>query len=83
MKTLLKNMEAAFVVALGLAGSTSYLLGADERASAVEASARIATESKMAVVEVTGKRMSELEKQQSLREERGMTAMGEQGRTRG
>jgi hypothetical protein len=83
MKALLKHMEAAFIVTLGLACSASYMLDTGKRDAAAEASARIATESKMAVVEITGKRMSALEKQQSLREERGMAAMDEQDRTRG
>ena len=80
---VLKNFEAVFVVALGVAAGASYLAQSSDAAAnpaAVFATAttmntttsmtNIATPSKMAVVIVTGKRMSATEKQRSLEDER-------------
>lgn len=64
-----KHMEAVFVVALAAAGSASYVVDAIPEAQARPAviqDSSIATETKMAVVVVKGKRMSDAEKQQTL-----------------
>jgi hypothetical protein len=68
---IVKHMEAAFVVALGLAGSATYLIDALPEAQAhPQTAATIATPANMAVVTVSAKRMSAAEKQQSLEAER-------------
>lgn len=74
-----KHMEAVFVVALAAAGSLSYFADgvtpAQARPVAIQDSS-IATETKMAVVVVKGKRPSAAEKQQMLladRREAGST----------
>ena len=87
MNHLIKNMEAAFVIALGLACSAAYVLDPAERSertasSAVPVAVSVGNNGNIAVVVVKAKRMTELEKQQSLREERAMTALGEQARKR-
>lgn len=64
-----KHMEAVFVVALATAGSVGYfadgLPPAQARPAAIQDSS-IATETRMAVVVVKGKRPSAAEKQQML-----------------
>ena len=63
---LVKHMEAVFVVALAAAGSASYFTDALPPAHASRAviqDSSIATETKMAVVVVKGKRLSPAEKQ--------------------
>jgi hypothetical protein len=71
---VLKNLEAVFVVALGMAVSASYVAPAlgESAATAQAQSASIATPGKMAVVTVSAKRMSAAEKQRSLEDERRM-----------
>ena len=64
-----KHMEAVFIVALAAAGSASYFVDAVPQAQARPAviqDSSIATETRMAVVVVKGKRMSEAEKRQTL-----------------
>ena len=64
-----KHMEAVFVVALAAAGSASYFVDTLPQAQARPAliqDSSIATNTKMAVVIVKGKRMSEAEKRQTL-----------------
>ena len=76
---VLKNFEAVFVVALGVAASASFLTQAPEQTGAAATPAMntsIATPSKMAVVTVTGKRMSAVEKQRSLEDERRLARQG-------
>ena len=84
---VLKNFEAVFVMALGVAAGASYFVqsadAAANPAAAVAAATamstmmsttmsttNIATPSTMAVVTVAGKRMSAIEKQRSLEDER-------------
>jgi hypothetical protein len=69
---VLKNFEAVFVVALGVALSATNLVGAREAVvpAAQTISNSVATPSKMAVVAVPAKRMSAIEKQRSLEDER-------------
>jgi hypothetical protein len=70
---VLKNFEAVFVVALGVAACASYVMQSPREALAATpqpVSAGIATPSKMAVVTVSAKRMSAAEKQRSLEDER-------------
>ena len=71
--SLIKNMEAVFVVTLALACSATYMLDAQAQAPAVDAS--VATPSQVAVVTVSAKRMSAAEKQQSLQEERQLAGL--------
>jgi len=73
-----KHMEAVFVVALAAAGSFSYFAGGVQPAQAkvsgqpaVIQDSSIATETRMAVVVVKGKRPSAAEKQQMLLADRG------------
>jgi hypothetical protein len=76
---VLKHFEAVFVVALGVAAAASLLSQAPEQVSAASPqaqSASVATPSKMAVVTVTGKRMSAVEKQRSLEDERRLVRQG-------
>ncbi len=79
---VLKNFEAVFVVAVGVATCTSYFVqsaeaGANPAASAPASSAMsVATPSRMAVVTVVGKRMNALEKQRSLEDERRLAKSG-------
>jgi hypothetical protein len=82
---VLKNFEAVFVVALGVAASASYVLQAPNEAVAATpqpVSASIATPSKMAVVTVSAKRMSAAEKQRSLEDERRLARQGAPARNR-
>jgi hypothetical protein len=70
---LIKNMEAAFLFSLTVAGVASVAVDAIAPAQArvpVVAANSIATPSSMAVVKVSAKRMSAVEKQQSLALER-------------
>jgi hypothetical protein len=68
---VLKNFEAVFVVALGVAASASYFVqSADATETAAAQTLSVATPSRMAVVTVAGKRMSAIEKQRSLEDER-------------
>jgi hypothetical protein len=82
---VLKNFEAVFVVALGVAASASYLMQAPREAVAAAPqvlSASIATPTKMAVVTVSAKRMSAVEKQRSLEDERRLARQGGAGGNR-
>ena len=73
---IIRNMEAAFLFSLSVAGSASVALEAIPPAQAhvaVPAAAQavsIATPTSMAVVKVSAKRMTAAEKQQSLALER-------------
>lgn len=75
---VLRNFEAAFVVALGLAVCASYVMPSpDESPAAPRAlAAHIATPSKMAVVIVPAKRMNAIEKERSLEDERRLAKQG-------
>ena len=70
--SLIKNMEAVFVVTLGLACSATYML--DAQAQSPAASASVATPTQVAVVTVSAKRMSAAEKLQSLQEEQRLAS---------
>jgi hypothetical protein len=67
----LKHMEAAFVIALSVAGIGSYLAATaqDANASPVPGKQVVQVAPQMAVVTVVGKRLSAAEKAQSLRAE--------------
>lgn len=70
---IIKHMEAAFLVSLSIAGAATVAIDMIPPAQArvpVQVENSIATPSKMAVVKVTAKRMTEAEKQQSLALER-------------
>lgn len=73
---IIKNMEAAFLFSLSVAGVASVAIDAVPPAQAhvavqsAQAANSIATPSSMAVVKVSAKRMSAAEKQQSLALER-------------
>ena len=74
---ILKNFEAVFVAALGMAASASFLAQSpNELIAAAPQAANIATESRMAVVKVPARRMSVLEKQRSLEDERRLAKQG-------
>jgi hypothetical protein len=75
---LLRNFEAVFIVALGMAVSANYVVGASREAAPTpqEISANIATPTKMAVVKVTAKRMTAAEKERSLEDERRLARQG-------
>lgn len=76
---VLKNFEAVFVVALCVAvcaGSLAPSSGQMSAAASPAHGANVATPTKMAVVTVTGKRMSVLEKQRSLEDERRLAKQG-------
>lgn len=82
---VLKNFEAVFVVALGAAVAASSLLPASDPPAAPSSqtiSASVATPSRMAVVTVAGKRMSAVEKQRSLEDERRLVKQGNAARNR-
>jgi hypothetical protein len=82
---VLKNFEAVFVVALGVAASASLLSRAPEQISTASQqaySASVATPSKMAVVVVSAKRMSAIEKRRSLEDERRLVRQGSGAGTR-
>ena len=69
---IIRNMEAAFLFSLSVAGVASVALDAIPPAQAtvpVSAEQSIATPSTMAVVHVSAKRLSAFEKQQSLQQE--------------
>ena len=67
----LKHMEAAFVIALSVAGIGSYLAATaqDANASPAPGTQVVQVAPQMAVVTVVGKRLSAAEKAQSLRAE--------------
>jgi hypothetical protein len=70
---ILRNMEAAFLVSLCVAGAASIAIDAIPPAQAhvpVAVAKSVATPSDMAVVRVSAKRMTAAEKQQSLALER-------------
>jgi hypothetical protein len=70
---IIKNMEAAFLFSLSVAGVASVALDAIPPAQAtvpVRAENSVATPTTMAVVTISAKRMSAAEKQQSLALER-------------
>lgn len=70
----LKHMEAAFVIALSLAGIGSYLAATSQPAYANPVQ-RAAAGPQMAVVTVVAKRLTPAEKARSLREEAAATAL--------
>ena len=74
--SLIKNMEAVFVVTLGLACSATYMLDAlpDAQAQSPIVNASVGTPTHMAVVTVGAKRMSAAQKLQSLQEERQLAS---------
>jgi hypothetical protein len=70
---IVRNMEAAFLFSLSVAGVASVAIDAVPPAQAhvsTQAANSIATPSSMAAVKVSAKRMSAAEKQQSLALER-------------
>jgi uncharacterized membrane-anchored protein len=76
---VLKNFEAVFVVALGVVACAGYLMQTSSEAVAATPpalSTSIATPSKMAIVTVSAKRMSAVEKQRSLEDERRLARQG-------
>ena len=74
---VLKNFEAVFVVALCMAASASYFVQSPDAANTAAAPMiSVATPSQMAVVKVAGKRMSAIEKQRSLEDERRLAKSG-------
>jgi hypothetical protein len=80
---ILKNFEAVFVVAVGVAAGASYFAQSADAsaektnsATATMNAMSVATPSKMAVVTVVGKRMSAIEKQRSLEDERRLARSG-------
>ena len=86
---VLKNFEAVFVVAVGVATCASYFAeSADVAANSAPAfvntahAMSVATPSRMAVVTVVGKRMNALEKLRSLEDERRLAKSGAVNGTR-
>jgi len=84
---VLKNFEAVFVAAVGVAACTAHFAQyADASANAAAATATntmsaanqrsVATPSRMAIVAVAGKRMSAIEKQRALEDERRLAKSG-------
>lgn len=74
---VLKNFEAVFVAAVAVAVGAGYFAPSSDAGNAAAAQfANVATPSQMAVVKVTGKRMSAIEKQRSLEEERSLAKAG-------
>ena len=72
---VIKHMEAAFIMSLGLACAAIVATEVLPQAQAAHAaSASVATPEKLAVVVVPAKRMSAQEKQRSLIEERRVAA---------
>jgi hypothetical protein len=71
---IVRNMEAVFIITLGLACSASYVIdtGPDNRARAESSAATAATAppAAMHVVVVSARRMTAAEKQQSLEDEK-------------
>jgi len=70
---IIRNMEAAFLFSLSVAGVASVAIDAVPQAQAhvpTQAANSIATPSSMAVVKVSAKRLTAAEKQQSLALER-------------
>lgn len=73
---IIKHMEAAFVVALAFAGSATLLIDTVPEAQAkATAVAAIATPERMAVVTVSAKRLSPMEKVRSLEEDRRLAVI--------
>jgi hypothetical protein len=68
---VLKNFEAVFAVALGVAVSAATFSGPSEAVApaAPIIDSSVATPTKMAVVSVPAKRMSAIQKQRSLEDE--------------
>jgi hypothetical protein len=82
---ILKNFEAVFVVALGAAVAAGGMAPDASTAAAAQAQVRtvdVATPSTMAVVAVPAKRMSAVEKQRSLEDERRLAKQGGAGGSR-
>lgn len=73
---ILRNFEAVFVVALGVAASASFLAQSPDELTAPAQEASVATESRMAIVTVAAKRMSVQEKRRSLEDERRLAKQG-------
>lgn len=73
---ILRNFEAVFVVALGVAASASFLVQPGDAPTVAARGSAIATESRMAVVIVPAKRMSVQEKRRSLEDERRLAKQG-------
>jgi hypothetical protein len=73
---ILKNFEAVFVVALGVAVAACGTGSDSSMAAASAPQAMVATPSTMAVVTVSAKRMSAVEKQRSLEDERRLAKQG-------
>jgi hypothetical protein len=73
---ILRNFEAVFVVALGVAASASFLAQPPDALTVATREAAVATESRMAVVTVAAKRMSVQEKRRSLEDERRLAKQG-------
>jgi uncharacterized MnhB-related membrane protein len=73
---ILRNFEAVFVMALGVAASASFLAQPPDAPTVAAREAAIGTESKMAVVTITAKRMSVQEKRHSLEDERRLAKQG-------
>lgn len=74
---IVRNFEAAFVVALGVAAGATFLAQSPAALTlAAPQTASVATESTMAVVTVSAKRMSAQEKQRSLEDERRLAKQG-------
>ena len=69
----LKHMEAAFVIALSVAGIGSFVAGTAQDAQAIQAAQ--ASAPRMAVVAVVGKRLTPAEKAASLRAEAAATTL--------
>ena len=82
---VLKNFEAVFVVAVGVAGCTAYLAQYADASPATATATNmmsavnqrsVATPSRMAIVTVAGKRMSAIEKQRALEDGRRLAKSG-------
>lgn len=71
---ILKNFEAVFILAVGVAFAAAGV--APDTASGPVQATSVATPSQVAVVTVSAKRMSALEKQRSLEDERRMAKQG-------
>lgn len=74
---VLKNFEAVFVVAVAVAAGAAYFAHSPDAGDAAAAQlASVATPARMAVVKVVGRRMSAIEKQRSIEEERQLAKSG-------
>ncbi|MES2759767.1 MAG: hypothetical protein V4693_20545 [Pseudomonadota bacterium] len=77
---ILKNFEAVFVVALGVAVTACGVTADTSTSAAAQVrTVSVATPTTMAVVTVTAKRMSAVEKQRSLEDERRLAKQGAAG----